>query len=178
MNDVSELYNRIENLHLWEKSVVLERNQYLVEHGAVEKKLYYVVSGSLKVCMQDGKEEHIVRFGYQGDFITALDSFISGKPSDFYIQAIKRTEVKVISKAAYLSFVELNPANRQLWQDMLEQLVLQQLEREKDMLTSSPKDRYQRVLKRSPQLFQQIPHKHIASYLRMAPETLSRLKKS
>ena len=117
MNIVSELYNRIENLDLWEKSIVLERNKYLAEHGAVEKKLYYVVSGSLKVCMRDGVEEHIVRFGYEGDFITSLDSFISGKPSDFYIQAIKRTEVKVISKAAYLSFVELNPANRQLWQE-------------------------------------------------------------
>jgi len=178
MNIVSELYNRIENLDLWEKSIVLERNKYLAEHGAVEKKLYYVVSGSLKVCMRDGVEEHIVRFGYEGDFITSLDSFISGTPSDFYIQAIKRTEVKVISKAAYLSFIERSPANRQLWQIMLEQLVLQQLEREKDMLTSSPKDRYLRVLRRSPQLFQQIPHKYIASYLRMAPETLSRLKKS
>jgi hypothetical protein len=34
------------------------------------------------------------------------------------------------------------------------------------------------VFKRSPQLFQEIPNKHIASYLRMSPETLSRLKKS
>lgn len=61
---------------------------------------------------------------------------------------------------------------------MLEDLVLQQLEREKDILTSSPKARFERVLKRSPKLFQEIPNKHIANYLRMSPETLSRLKKS
>ena len=60
----------------------------------------------------------------------------------------------------------------------MEQLILQQLEREKDILTSSPIERYKRVLKRSPQLFQEIPNKYIADYLRMTPETLSRIKKS
>ena len=47
-----------------------------------------------------------------------------------------------------------------------------------DILTNSPKERYKRVLKRSPQLFQEIPNRHIANYLRMSAETLSRLKKS
>ena len=65
-----------------------------------------------------------------------------------------------------------------MWTSMLEELVLQQIEREKDILTNSPKERYNRVLKRSPQLFQEIPNKYIANYLRMTPETLSRLKKS
>jgi len=60
---------------------------------------------------------------------------------------------------------------------ILENLVIQHLEREIDILTSSPIERYNRVLSRSPQLFQQIPLKHIANYLRMSAETLSRLKK-
>ncbi|MBE8722163.1 Crp/Fnr family transcriptional regulator [Sphingobacterium pedocola] len=178
MDFASELYHRMEDLNVWEKTIVVERNGYLTEYDSVERSLYYVVSGSLKVCMQDAGEEHIVRFGYTGDFITALDSFISGRPSAFFIQAIKKTEVKLISRSACLSFIMRDPTNRQLWQDILEQLVLQQLEREKDLLTSSPKDRYQRILQRSPELFHRIPHKHIASYLKMAPETLSRLKKS
>lgn len=52
------------------------------------------------------------------------------------------------------------------------------LEREIDLLTSSPFERYNRILERSPQVFQEIPLKYIASYLRMTPETLSRLRKS
>ena len=52
------------------------------------------------------------------------------------------------------------------------------MERERDILTSSPLERYNRVLKRSPLLFQEIPNKYIADYLRMTPETLSRIKKS
>ena len=52
------------------------------------------------------------------------------------------------------------------------------MERELDLLTSSPHERIQRVLKRSPQVFQEIPAKYIASYLRMTPETLSRILNS
>ena len=65
-----------------------------------------------------------------------------------------------------------------LWIAILENLVQQQMDREKDLLIDSPLERYNRVLKRSPKLFQEIPHKYIANYLRMSPETLSRLKKS
>ena len=61
---------------------------------------------------------------------------------------------------------------------MLESLFLDQFEREIDLLTASPEERYLRVLKRSPKVFQEVPHKYIAEYLRMTPETLSRIKKS
>lgn len=61
---------------------------------------------------------------------------------------------------------------------IIEDLILQQMERERDLLIESPKERYLRVFKRNPKLFQIIPNKHIANYLRMSPETYSRLKKS
>ena len=98
--------------------------------------------------------------------------------NDFYIQAIKKSTVKVISKETFMAFINSSPENLKIWLEILEDLVLQQIEREKDLLIQSPRERYERVLKRSPQLFQEIPNKHIANYLRMTPETLSRLKKS
>ena len=91
---------------------------------------------------------------------------------------MKKTVVKVVSKSDFISFLKSDIENLELWDTLLQGLIIQQLEREIDILTSSPVERYKRVLKRSPQLFQEIPHKHIASYLRMTPETLSRIKKS
>lgn len=178
MNLITELYTRIERENLWETKVSLKRNEYLKVSGSIETNIYYITSGSLKIFMLDEFEEHIIRFGYENDFITALDSFISQKPSDLYIQAIKKTELQSISKKKYVAFINQSVDNQLLWNQILEQLVLQQMEREKDLLTSSPLQRYHRVLQRSPQLFQKIPNKHIASYLKMSPETLSRLKKS
>ena len=178
MDIVNEIYQRIEALNLWDKEITLKRNEYLKVAGTIETNLFYIVSGSLKISMIDDCEEHIIRFGYSHNFIMALDSFISEQPSEFYIQAIKKTQLKVISKSNYLAFIHQNKKHLELWDIALQQLILQQLEREKDILISSPKERYNRVLKRSPQLFQEIPNKYIASYLRMTPETLSRLKKS
>lgn len=163
---------------LFEKTITIERNEFLKVKGSIDTNIYFVERGSFKIFVLDDYEEQIIRFGYENDLIVSLDSFLTEKPSDFYIQAIKKSFVKVIPKNKFVEFIKLNETNKQIWAKMLEDLILQQLERERDILTSSPKDRFERVLKRSPKLFQEIPNKHIANYLRMSPETLSRLKKS
>jgi len=166
-----------EIIDLSTKIITLERNEFLKVKGSIDTNVYYVESGSLRVFVIDEYEEQTIRFGYKENMIVSLDSFLTGKPSDLYIQAIKKTIVKVISKQQFDTFLQ-QENQRNLWTKILENLVIQQLEREIDILTTSPKERYERVLKRSPQLFQEIPNKHIANYLRMSAETLSRLKKS
>ncbi|BDD08918.1 Crp/Fnr family transcriptional regulator [Fulvitalea axinellae] len=161
----------------WTGQKTLRRGEFLSLPGDVETDLYYVKSGSLRVFMTDGEDEHCVRFGYRGSFITALDSYMAVEPTVYFIQALKACELKSIRKDAFLKFIETSASMRKLYGRLLEVLVCQQMERERDLLTSSPKERYERVLKRSPQLFQEVPHKYIASYLRMTPETLSRMKK-
>lgn len=157
------------------KRLELQRNDYLKMPGSTDTPIYLVESGSLKVFVVDGEEEQIIRFGYKGNILVALDSYLTGRPSAFYIQAIKKSRIRVITKEIVMH--GLTEASYQKWWiEVLENLVLQQMEREIDLLTASPKDRYLRVLKRSPALFQEIPHRYIANYLRMSAETLSRLK--
>lgn len=164
--------------NLFEKDLVLKRNEFLKVAGSSDTNIYFIEEGSLRIYIEQEGEEQIIRFGYQDDLIVALDSFLTDQPSDFYIQAIKKTAVKIISKKAFFKFIQESEANLKLWNAILENLVLQQMEREKDLLIASVNERYSRVLKRSPKLFQEVPHKYIANYLRMTPETLSRLKKS
>lgn len=166
-----------EIIELSDKEITIDRNEFLKVKGSIDNNLYYIESGSLRIFVLDDYEEQTIRFGYKENLIVSLDSFLTGKPSDLYIQAIKKTVVKVITKEQIEKFLETEN-NRNLWTKILENLVLQQMEREIDILTNSPKERYERVLKRSPQLFQEIPNRHIANYLRMSAETLSRLKKS
>lgn len=158
--------------------MVLSRNQILKSVGSVDSNIYFVESGSLKIYVLNDGDEQIIRFGYQGDLVVTLDSFLTNKPSDFYIQAIKKTSIKIISKTSFDLFLKADIQNKDWWTATLENLVLQQMEREMDLLTASPIERYARVLARSPRLFQEIPNRYIANYLRMSPETLSRLKKS
>jgi CRP-like cAMP-binding protein len=166
-----------EIVELSDKTIHLNRNEFLKVKGSIDTNVYYVESGSLRVYVLDNYEEQIIRFGYKNNLIVSLDSFLTGKPSEFYIQAIKKSVVNVITKQQIDDFLSKKD-NRVLWTSILENLIVQQIEREVDILTSSPKERYERVLKRSPQLFQEIPNRYIANYLRMSAETLSRLKKS
>ena len=167
-----------EIIALSEKTITINRNEFLKVKGSMDDTIYFVESGSLRLfVLDDDDEEQIIRFGYQQNLIVSLDSFLTGRPSDLCIQAIKKTVVKIITKKQIDQFLKIE-TNKNLWITILENLVVQQMEREIDILTNSPQERYQRVLRRSPQLFQEVPNKHIANYLRMTPETLSRLKKS
>ncbi|MGH1363276.1 MAG: Crp/Fnr family transcriptional regulator [Calditrichia bacterium] len=176
MDVIKELYSRIENVNLWDGSVLLKRNEFLKDAGAIDNNLYYILSGSLKMSIINKNKENIIRLGYKNNFMASLDSFITGKPSDFCIQAIRKTKLKFISKESHSKLINQNAETQLLWSKILEQLVLQQIEREKDIFITSPKERFKKVLERSPNLFQEVPAKYIASYLRMTPETLSRLR--
>ena len=173
----ADIIHLIEENDLIEKTLTIERNAFLKVKGSIDTNIYFIEEGSLRIFVLDDHEERIIRFGYKDNIIVSLDSFFTESPSDFYIQAIKKTSVKIIPKKSFMMFINKNEDHLKLWVKILEDLILQQIEREKDILINSPKERYDRVLKRSTKLFQEIPNRHIANYLRMSPETLSRLKK-
>lgn len=162
--------------HLKSERRELSRHEYLLTPGVVENHIYYIEEGALRLFYVSRNAEHDIRFGYTGNIITSLDSFLSGKTSQYYIQAIRKTIVYQVPKMAFFEFVRGDIQSLKEYSGLMEQLALQQLEREIDLLTEAPVERYNRVLERSAQLFQEIPLKYIASYLRMTPETLSRLR--
>ena len=156
----------------------ISKGDFLLKEGEVERNLYLVQTGAIRVFHLTEFEEQTIRFGYEGSLINSLSSFIKGTPSEFYIDAIRKTTLKVISKDQLFELVYENSENLKLYIGLMETLVTQQINREIDLLTFSPLERLNRVLERSPNLFQQIPLKYIASYLRMKPETLSRIRNS
>lgn len=174
-NNIAFLINAMLEQNIWDKEFVLNRNDYLNKKGIIDSNLYFIKKGAIRIYTQDDEIENTIRFGYKKNIVTAIDSFFSGKASLFYMQALKQTRICSISKSSFKSFIDKQEVYSKAWESILEELILQQIDREIDLLISNPRLRYERVLKRSPQLFQEIPHKYIASYLRMAPETLSRL---
>lgn len=159
------------------KKIVVKRNEFLMRSGMVEQNIYLVEDGALRIFFLSEFEEHTIRFGYKDSIITSLSSFFSGAPSDLYIQAIRKSTIFSISKHDFNTFIHSDPLRLKQYNVLLQALIVQQMEREVDILTYSPLERYNRVMERSPQLFQEIPAKYIASYLRMSPETLSRIRK-
>jgi len=157
---------------------VLEKGNFLIQEGQTETNIYYIKKGAVRVFHLTDAEEQTIRFGYDGSIINSLSSFIQESPSEFYIDAVRKSTVLVLSKNDLTELVNVTVENTKAYNTFLEVVITQQIERELDLLTISPSQRLERVLKRSPNLFQQVPLKYIASYLRMTPETLSRVRKS
>jgi len=157
---------------------VLEKGNFLIQEGQIETNIYYIKKGAVRVFHLTDAEEQTIRFGYDGSIINSLSSFIQESPSEFYLDAVRKSTVLVLSKNDLTELVNVTVENTKAYNTFLEVVITQQIERELDLLTISPSQRLERVLKRSPNLFQQVPLKYIASYLRMTPETLSRVRKS
>lgn len=88
MNELTLLKETIENYNLWDKEISASRNEYLKVKGSIDTNLYFIEGGCVRIFVVEESKEQTIRFGYNQDIITALDSFISEKPSDLYIQAL------------------------------------------------------------------------------------------
>ena len=168
----------IETNDLPHKIVDFERNEFIKSPHTVDTNLYIILSGSVRVYTVNENMEQCLYFGFQGSFITAVDSFFSEDSSNYIIQPIKRTKIKIIKKHDFMEFVNSEKEYMELWQNILVEIIQHHVERGHDLMTNNSVERYERLFHRAPYLFQEIPHKYIASYLRMSPETLSRLQKS
>lgn len=177
-NPIFNLISELEKAQLWEGELEFKKGEYLKVQGNIENRFFYVLDGCFRIFIDLEDEEHTIRFAYRGNVFNALDSYVTGKPTAFYIQALRKTRVAFVSISFYERWLHSNPKYFEMWTGILKTLIIQQFEREQDLLIHSPRTRYERVLKRSPQLFQEVPLKYIANYLRMSPETLSRIQNS
>lgn len=162
-------------LNKWTIKKEVKRFDFLIQKGVRESHLYFILQGTMRIYYVSNDTEICVGFGYPNTLICSYPSFVSNQPSDYYIQALTDTQLIGISRADFYDCIHQSWNLERHWRQMTEQALLGRIEREIDLITYSPKERLERLLNRSPHIFQLFPHKYIASYLRMTPETLSRM---
>jgi len=160
----------------WNHERSLKRNDFLIEKEQVESSLFFVIEGSLRIYYPYEEDEICVGFGHTNNLVCSYPSFIRQQPSAYYIQALAPTKTIAIHQQDFYNLFDHHPKIERAWRMLEEEALLGKIERETEMLTFTAEERYSRLLQRSPHIFQHIPRKYIASYLRMSPETLSRLR--
>ena len=108
----------------------------ILQEGQIERDIYYIMSGAVRVIYLSEFEEQTIRFGYEGSIINSLSSFLKESPSEFYIEAMRKTQLKVISKEMFLKLVNESTENLLQYATMLEGVIAQQIDRETDLLTT------------------------------------------
>jgi len=158
---------------LWTIHRKLKRFECLTNCGDIEQFLYFIVKGTFRL-FYPFKTEATVGFAFPKLFYNAYASFLTKKPSKVYLQALSKAEVIGIRKEYFEKFIMSNQNFERAYRLNNEMMLLQRLEN--DFLLKLPStERVQGFLSSNAAIFQIIPHKYIASYLNLTPETLSRI---
>jgi CRP-like cAMP-binding protein len=152
---------------------VFERDQAFLRQGEGSNLIGYVKEGAFRHLRQgsDGRER-IAGYSFTGEFITAFPAF-EDEVSAVTIQAMRRSTVH---------FLPFDEAERhQSWEFCckIARAALHDVYGKLLMLhTATQEERYVSLVTRVPQILDEVPLREIASFLGMAPETLSRIRKS
>lgn len=155
----------------------LPRGSYFLRRGEVCKEIAFIEDGLLRAWYLVGDKEITRTVDHEGEFCTAIASFIRQEPSEQSIEALVDTKVWCISHADLESLYQRFPGWQTLGRKIFEQLYINLEKRVITLLSTNARERYLRLLQEEPHIVQQVPLKYLASILGVKPETLSRIRK-
>ena len=159
------------------------RKEYLPKHymlhreGEVCKKLYFVEKGLVRWFYHSEEGKDITdSFGGENSFVTAFDSFFQRKPSRYSIELLEDSTVYSMTyddlEYLFEKFREVEKVSRLI----LIQILEQSLDKNSALQFHNAHERYEFITEKHPDLLQRVSLGHIASYLGITQETLSRIR--
>lgn len=159
------------------KPLTIPKGRQLTKIGQVEDFFYFVYKGVVRgYAFKDG-EDISIGFSYEGDYSGAYDSFLTRTRSEWCMETTTDVEVaKIHYDDLMLMFDKYKSIER--WGRLFNaKMLIGMSRRQVESRSYTAEERFDRLMKQSPHLFQLVSQRHIASYLGMTPETLSRLRK-
>jgi CRP-like cAMP-binding protein len=156
----------------------IRKHQFLLNEGDVCRYIGFVNTGCMREYTIDNKGiEHIIQFAIQDWWISDLNSYLSGLPATYNIDALQNSEVLLLEKSAREEIVHSVPRMERFFRLLLESSYVATHQRIIDSLSISTEERYLKFIKTYPELFNMVPQNQIASYLGITPQSLSRIRK-
>lgn len=158
--------------------IALARGEQLQRAGEIADQTCFVVKGLLRsYALDEDGYEHILRFAAEGWWLGDPESARKREPTQVFFEAIEPSIVLRISRHDHERMMETIPGHAisyakgmQAWGAARERWIL-------GNLTATAEDRYREFLATYPQIAARVPQRMIASYLGLAPETLSRVRR-
>lgn len=155
---------------------VIAKEEMILQEGKICRHLYFLESGLLRFYINKNGLEVTKFFTISPYCFTSQVSFTSEKASTENIQALEESIIYQTTLQHANKLLELKSWNtfiRKLIQEVqyFTEEILQEIQ------TETAENRYKKMMKDQPDLFQRLPLKHLASYLGIAPQSLSRIRK-
>jgi CRP-like cAMP-binding protein len=138
-----------------------------------------VVSGLFRVFYRDGGGKEFARaLAHESRPIGDYAGYLERAVSNVNIVALEASQVAVITFDEYFSMFDRHPCWDRVGRKIVEVFYVTRERREADFVMLDARQRYDNFVKTNPEMAARVSNVHLASYLGMKPETLSRLKRA
>ncbi len=160
------------------KPLKIEKNNYLLKTGKVCSESHFIEKGIVRSYIYDVKGNEVTTAFYsQNSFASDLLSFFKRSPTRENIQAVTNCETWYITYEDMQESFHTMPEFRDYGRLNLVDQYSKLKERMLSMLQETAEQRYEALISSSPEIFQNVPLKYIASYLGVTDTSLSRIRK-
>jgi CRP-like cAMP-binding protein len=157
-------------------SKTLKKKEHLIQEGSVCDFIGIVVSGKLRSYVQNETVEFNNDFYLENNFVTAYTSYLTQNPTNCNIEALTDTEIVFITYKQFNILIDEDVRFLKLAKYISDIFFIRKCKRETSFLKNSATERLELLCKTYPGIEQEISQYHIASYLGIKPESLSRIK--
>lgn len=149
----------------------------LLQSGEIADCTYFVNSGILRsFAITDHIIEHVLHFACQGWWIGDMYSYISGNPGHLFLEVIEDAQLVIITKKNQELLYKEIPKLERFFRILAENSLVAHQERLMNNLSLTAEERFEKFCNNYPSLIQNVPQKHIASYIGVTPEFFSKMK--
>lgn len=155
----------------------LRKGDFFVEEGKISRHVGFLAKGLVRYYINHEGDHKTYEFAQENNFIGNYESFLSKTPSTKIIQALEDCEIFYITYENLQLFYKSVQQGERFGRIVIESVFLQTLQALSSIYTDTPEVRYEQFIKRHPDLQQRISQYHIASYVGVKPQSLSRIRK-
>ncbi len=154
-----------------------EKSSILLKEGEISTKSFFIIKGCVRLYYNVDGVEKTAYFYAENQFVTAFESYTKKTPSTYYFECIEDCTLAILSydmeQLLFQKFPKLDILSRLILEEELS--IYQNIVA--TFITLSPQERYLNLVKNHTDLLNRIPQYHLASYLGVSPESLSRIRK-
>lgn len=169
--EIKAFCSYLQPINVPKKSFLLQPNQ----HVSYE---YFVIKGCLRAYYMDDKgNKHIVQFAVEDWWVGDFDAFYNEVPSNLYVQAIEESELLSISKENIEALFKQYPVFERYFRLLVTSAFISQQKRILSSLQKNTQERYIDFCNTYPNIEDRVPNYHIANYLGVSAESISRIRR-